>query len=557
MARRLDAYHFYEEEWDDYDDLYSQFEFEIPETFNIADYTCDRWDEGNSRVAVFADDLEGTEATCTFWQLRRAANRAANYMADQGVGAGDRVAVTGAQKAETLVGHLAAWKLGAVSVPLSALFGTEGLRYRLTDAEVGVFVVDETTIDSLRKVEGDVDTLDVVLTVGDVDPMDGETMLWDAVEDYSPDRETLQTDPEDTASILYTSGTTDEPKGVVLPHQVILGALPSFMCGHCNCQGEGVLWMPVEWSWAGFYAPIVTNLFYGSPVVAYDREEFEPEKAFEIIEKYGVNRGMFPPTALRMMMQVENPTERFDVTSYESMVLGGEEIGERVLEWVDRVFDGTAINSAFGQSEALMFIGECQAMGVDHHEGKVGRPYPGHDVAIVNPETAELTVETGEIGEIALRSEENPVVFTEYLHLPEKTDRKIRNGWLLSEDLGAEHEDGYISFESRKDDVIISSGRRLGPGEIEDTLASHDAIVDAGVIGVPDDQRGEVPKAFVAPTEQATPGKALEDNLRQYVKDELAQYEYPHEFEFVEELPTTTTGKKQRAELRKRDGVEQ
>ena len=554
MARRLDAYHFYEEEWEDYDDLYEQFEFEIPEPFNIAEYICDRWDEGNTRVAVFADDLAGTEETYTFWQLRRAANRTANYLADQGVGVGDRVAVTGAQKAETLVGHLAAWKLGAVSVPLSALFGTEGLRYRLSDADVRAFVVDETSIDTLRAVRDDVDGLDVVLPVDDVEPQSDETMLWDAVADYSADRETRRIDPEHTASILYTSGTTGDPKGVVLPHQIILGALPSFMCGHCNVQGEGVLWMPVEWSWAGFYAPIVTNLFYGSPVVAYDREEFEPEKAFEIIEKYGVNRGMFPPTALRMMMQVDEPAERYDVTSYESMVLGGEEIGETVLEWVDRVFGGTAINSAFGQSEALMFIGECQALGIDHHEGKVGRPYPGHEVAIVDPETAEPTVDTGEI---AVRYEGNPGVFTEYLHLPKKTAAKVRNGWLLSEDLGATHEDGYISFESRKDDVIISSGRRLGPGEIEDALVGHNAVVDAGVIGVPHDERGEVPKAFVELTDDATPGPELEATLRQYVKDELAAYEYPRAFEFVASLPKTTTGKKQRSELRTREGLEQ
>jgi acetyl-CoA synthetase len=556
MARRLDTYHFYEEEWADYDELYEAFEFEIPATFNIAEYVCDRWVEGNSKVALFADDLRGTEQTYTFWQLRRAADRMANFLAAEGIGEGDRIGVTGAQKPETLIAHLAAWKLGAVSVPLSSLFGRTGLRYRIADAGMKAFVVDETAIDTLREVRDDLEDLEHVLPIDGETARDDEVAFWDAVTDHPPERETVDADSEQLASILYTSGTTGDPKGVKLPHQIILGALPSFMCGHCNVQGKGVLWLPAEWSWVAFFAPVVTNLFYGSPVVAYDRDQFEPEKAFELIEKYGINRGMFPPSALRMMMQVEDAEERYDVTSYESMVVGGEEIGETVIDWVDRVFGGTAINAAFGQSEAIMFLGECHALGVEHREGKLGRPYPGYEVAIVDPETAEPTVPTGEVGEIALGAEGNPGIFTGYLDAPEKTAAKRRKGWLLSEDLGVAHEDGYVSFTSRKDDVIISSGYRIGPGEIEDVLVAHDDVVDAGVIGVPDDERGEVPKAFVELVDGATPGPDLEGRLRQHVKTELAKYEYPREVAFVEHLPRTTTGTTQRADLRDREGLD-
>jgi acetyl-CoA synthetase len=185
----------------------------------------------------------------------------------------------------------------------------------------------------------------------------------------------------------------------------------------------------------------------------------------------------------------------------------------------------------------------------------MGLAAPGFEVTVVDPETAEPTVEPGEVGEIAIRYEDNPICFKEYWKKPEKTAGKVRNGWLLTEDLGTVDEDGYFSFEARKDDVIISSGYRIGPEEIEDSLASHEAVADAAVIGVPHEERGEIPKAFVVLAEGQEPGDELRSALMDHVKDRLAKYEYPREVEFVDELPRTTTGKVRRQSLREREGI--
>jgi acetyl-CoA synthetase len=184
----------------------------------------------------------------------------------------------------------------------------------------------------------------------------------------------------------------------------------------------------------------------------------------------------------------------------------------------------------------------------------VGRPGPGFDVRIVDPETGRPTVEPGEIGEIAVRYENNPICFTEYWHRPEATEAKVQNGWLLTEDLGAMDDDGYVTFKSRKDDVIISAGYRIGPEEVEECIADHPKIADSAVIGVPDQERGEVPKAFVILTEGET-ADGISQQVKQHVKDRLAKYEYPREIEIVADLPKTTTGKVDRSALKDREGL--
>lgn len=187
---------------------------------------------------------------------------------------------------------------------------------------------------------------------------------------------------------------------------------------------------------------------------------------------------------------------------------------------------------------------------MEFREGTMGKPAIGHEVAIVDVDSAEPIQEPDTVGEIAVRYEGNPVCFKEYLNEPEKTAAKRQNSWHLTEDLGRMDADGYIVFEGRKDDVIISAGYRIGPTEIEESLASHDAVVDAGVIGVPDEERGEVPKAFVVLADDVTGDETLSKELRHHVRDRLAKYEYPREIEFIDELPKTATGKLQREQLR-------
>jgi len=552
---RLDAYHFYEEEWSSYEELLDAFEWEVPEAFNMASYLCDRWADGSERRAVLSDGGDEPTETYTFDRLCEHANSLANYLRDRGVERGDRVGINMRQRAENVIGHVACWKLGAVSVPLSTLFGRDAVSYRLSDASAVACLVDGSNIETVRGVVDDVESLETVITTGDVTPIDGETNLQKAVTTVSGAFETVETNAEDDAIIIYTSGTTGNPKGVRHAHRVLLGNLPVFVTGFCNLElnDDDVFWTPSEWAWvATLFDVVFPALFYGSPVVAHTADEkFDPETAMALIERHEVTNYFAPPTALRMMEQLSDPG-RWDVSSVRLIPSGGESLGESIVEWAHDVFEGAVIHEAYGQTEANLIVSDCAKL-LDTPPGKIGRAGPGHEVAIVDSETAEATIDSGDVGEIAVRYEDDPICFKEYWRNSERTAEKVKNGWLLTEDLGTMDDDGYLEFVSRKDSVIISSGYKIGPVEIEEALAANPAVADAGVIGVPDDERGQVPKAFVVLAKDFDPSENLEATLKQDVRDRLAAYEYPRYIEFVDDLPKTTSGKVKRATLEARE----
>lgn len=553
VAPKLDTYHFHETDWDSYEQLSESFEWEIPEEFNVATYTCDRWAEiAPDRPALYIRDDPHEQGTYTFGELQSAANRLANFLESRGVERGDRIGVNVPQKPEAVIGHLAAWKLGAVSVPLSTLFGTDGLRYRLNDSGATACLIDEATIDTYRSVAEDLNELETVLTVGDVTPQvdTGEIDLWEAVDDESDAFDTVTTGAEDALTIFYTSGTTGNPKGVHHAHRMLLGHLPLFSSWFISLEmtEDDVYWTPASWTWMGGLGIVVLPaMFYGLPTVGWNKQ-FEGADVFGLIEEFNITNYWIPPTALRMMMQEEEVAEQHDVSTVRTITSGGESLGTTIIDWVKETFEGADIHEGYGQTEANMVVGGNEPLDAVRR-GKIGRAAPGQEIEILDPDTAEPTVETGEVGEIGIRYEGNPVCFKEYWNKPEKTDKKVKNGWLLTEDLGTLDEDGYLEFVSRKDDVIISSGYRIGPEEIEDSLTGHEAVADAGVIGVDDDQRGEVPKAYIQLADGYEPSDELTSELQQFVKDRLAKYEYPRQLEFIDELPKTATGKIRRNDL--------
>ena len=548
------AYQLHEKEWESYDQLYEAFKWEYPDELNTAEYVCDRWADDKGRVAIFAENAAGEERTYTFRQLRNRSNQLANYLEDQGIGLGDRVAINLPQTPEAMIAYLAIWKLGAISVALSTLYGRDAVRYRLDDSGAKAVIVHESNYENYRDARGGLD-IQTTLAVGDV--TDDESVDFRAViNDSSRSFETAATRPRDDAMLFYTSGTTGDPKGVLHGHRLLLGMLPTFILRDANkeIQEEDVHWHVGDWMWMGALTSVpLPAMYYGRPVLAYDGRGFDPERAFELIEKYELTNCSIPPTGLRMMMQVDDPIERYDLNSVRLVTSGGEAVGSDITNWVSEVFEGAAVHRGFGQTEAHSFVADCTAL-FEPREDTMGRPMPGHEVNILDPETAE-PIGASEIGEIGLRYEQNPCCLTEYWKIPERTAEKIKNGWLRTGDLGEMDEDGYISFHSRKDDVIISAGYRIGPEEIEESLAHHPAVADAGVIGIPDDVRGEVPKAFVRLADDYNPEDRLAKELQEYVKDRLAKYEYPREIEFLEKLPLTTTGKIRRSELREREGL--
>ena len=482
----------------------------------------------------------------------------------RGVDLEDRVGILLANAVEYPVVDVGVTRAGATRVPLNPQCTASELAFLLDDAGARTVICDAPRVDALATAAGDVASLERVLVVGR-DVADGlpdrglEWLRYEDVLDGPTDAPTPPTPaPDDVAGQFYTGGTTGDPKGVLHGHRFLLGQLPCFITtfSAMDVKGEDVYWMPMEWAWVGIFNMVFCPFYYGRPVVAYERREFVPEKAFEIIEKYGVTSFLSVPTALRMMEQHDDVADEHDVSSVRVVPSGGEEVGQSIVDWAAETFDGATIQKAYGQTEANIIIGDCTEL-TDYREGKMGRAAPGHEVEIVDPETAEVIEEPEEPGEIAVRYENDPVCFKEYWNEPEKTASKRKNGWHLMEDLGTKNEDGYFGFVSRKDDVILSSGYRVGPEEVEESVVSHDAVADCGVIGIPHDTRGQVPKAFVVLNEEEEPSEELKEDLQEYVKQNLAKYEYPREIEFVDELPKNPVGKLRRTDLREREGVAQ
>ncbi|WP_327053073.1 AMP-binding protein [Halomicrococcus gelatinilyticus] len=528
-----------------------EFEWSVPDDYNAAHDLLRKHDDPKGQVALFQAYPDGRRETYTFHDLDVRSNQVANALASMGVGFGDRVAVALPQKPANPITHLACWKLGAVSVPLSVLFGEEALGYRLSDSGTKVAVVDESVRETLDAVRDDCPDLDHVVEV-DGDAEGDARAFEDVYAGESRRCDLADTGPETPAIIIYTSGSTGPPKGALHPHEAWLGHCPAYqMYFERDVVGKTVAWTPADWAWIGALGDLVFPAWhYGRPVVGYPMGKFDPEEAFEIIEEFGVTDTFLPPTAIRMMMEVDAPDERYDL-DLDAISSGGEPLTPEILDWADEALSGVTVNEIYGQTEANLLVSNCHDW-FEARPGSMGKPVPGHDVAIVDGETGE-ELPRGEVGQIAVRNPTEPAIFTEYWQNPEKTESVRVGDWHLTGDLAVQDEEGYVWFKSRDDDLIITSGYRVGPGEVESAILEHEAVEQVGVVGVPDDRRGEIIKAFVQTVPGVDGDDALRAAIRDLVRDQLAKYEYPREIEFVERLPQTTTGKIQRRRLRERE----
>ncbi len=537
-----------------YESAREGFTWEFPPEYNIA-RDCLRKHEATDRVALYQAYPDGRRESYTFAELDERSNQLAHALAARGVGRGDRVAVVVPQKPANPLTHLACWKLGAVSVPLSVLFGPDALDYRLQDSDACALVADASMLAVVREVREACPSLDTVIAV-DADTPGEDIERFERVGTDEPTTyDIAETDAGTPAVILYTSGSTGPPKGVLHGQGLWAGHCPAFCMYFEQSPFEGVYWTPADWAWIGALGDLVFPAWhYGRPVVGYPMEGFDPETAFELCAEFDVTDTFLPPTAIRMLMGVEEPTERYDL-SLQAICSGGEPLTPEILDWADEELSGVVVNELYGQTEANLLVANCREW-FPAQAGSMGKPVPGHEVTVVDPETGE-ELPDGEVGMIAVTREGDPVVFQEYWNEPEKTAAASVTGpdgteYHLTEDLGYRDRDGYFWFKARDDDVIITAGYRVGPGEVESAILEHPAVEQVGVVGVDDETRGEVIKAFVHPVADATGDDQLRTEIRKQVKQRLAKYEYPRDIAFVEELPTTTTGKIQRRKLRER-----
>jgi acetyl-CoA synthetase len=532
-----------------YDELYRSWRWDVPERLNIAQVCCGRWAQDRSRFALYWEDESGETAKYTFWDVQREANRLSNALAALGVRRGDRVALILPQRPEMAIAYMAIFQMGAIALPLSHLFGPEALEYRMEFAGASVALVEPTTIANLWATKSKLSHLKHVIGVGGARES-GVHVYEDLIEKGSSEFKIENTSSNDPALIIYTSGTTGPPKGALEAHRLILGNIPGFVYSHDFFPQPGdMFWSPADWAWAGgLMDALLPSWYFGMPILGY-RGRFDPERAYHLLEKYGVRNSFLFPTALKQMMKaVPEPKRKYDL-DLRSIMSAGESVGVTVIEWAREQL-GVTINEMFGQTEINYVVGNCQAAW-PVKPGSIGRPYPGHQVAILDETGKE--VPRGELGEIAVRKNDDPVFFLEYWKNPDATREKFIGDWGCTGDQGRMDEDGYLWYQGRSDDVIKSSGYRIGPAEIESCIVKHPAVANAAVIGKPDADRGHIVKAFIVLQPGRAGTQALIDEIQAHVRGRLAPYEYPREIEFIDALPMTTTGKVQRKELRKRE----
>ncbi len=527
-----------------YEQIYTSFRWNIPARYNIAADVCDRHAADPGKIALIDEEEDGKTWRMTFREIQRKANQLANLLVSLGLVKGDRVMLLLGQNPWTAIAHVACWKAGFVSVPVSTLFAADAVAYRLNHVAVRVVITDVANLEKLTQARMSAPETEHVYVIDGRGPEARSlTASLEGARDTFTNVDTAANDP---AFLNFTSGTTGNPKAALQAHRSMLGHLPGAeFCLDFFPQPGDVMWSPADWAWlAGLMDVLMPAWYHGVPVLTFRAPRFDPEQAFTKIGRHKVRTTLLVPTMLRLMRQVPDPVGRFGV-ELRAVYSGGESVGKELIEWGAEVLK-ISINEVFGQTECNLVLGS-NASVMPIRPGSIGRAVPGHVTAIVDD--AGQKQPPGTIGNIAFRSPD-PVMMLEYWRNPDATREKYADGWLISGDLGMCDEDGYFWFQGRADDVITSGGYRIGPSEIEDALALHPAVVMAAAIGVPDPVRTKSIKAFVVLKEGFRTSPGLVDEIRNFVREHLARHEVPRDVEFVDALPMTTTGKILRRVLR-------
>lgn len=539
-----------------YEKLHAEFRWKVPGDFNIADVCCTRWARDTpDAVAIHWEHESGEHADFTFADLHHNANRLANALRKLGVERGDRVAIVMPQRFETAVSHVALYRLGAIAMPLSMLFGPEALEYRLNDSASRIALVDESGIANLLAARPACPALEHVVAVGAAQGQ-GDLDWTDALRRESDRSAPVPTTGDDAAMLIYTSGTTGPPKGALIPHRALVGNLPGFVASHnWFPQDDAVFWSPADWAWTGgLMDALLPSLYFGRPIVGY-QGRFAAETSFALMQRHRVTHTFLFPTALKAMMKaVPDPREVYRL-KLRAIMSAGEAVGDAVFAYChDKL--GVVVNEMFGQTEMNYIVGNSSKVW-PARPGSMGRPYPGHRVAVIDDDGNECP--RGTPGDVALHRRDihgdpDPIFFLGYWNNDKATAAKFTgdpsNSWCRTGDMAVMDADGYLWYHGRSDDVFKAAGYRIGPSEIENCLVKHPAVANAAVVPKPDAERGAVVKAYVVLAAGFAGDDALVTQLQQHVRGKLAPYEYPKEIEFIAALPMTTTGKVQRRVLR-------
>jgi len=524
------------------EDYNKNLHFKIPENFNFAYDVMDAWaTEAPEKTAIIWTNDEGEERITSFCMLKEETDQVASYLQMLGIGQGDKVMLILKRRYEWWLAMLALHKLGAIVIPATHMLTRHDIIYRNNRASVkAIICVGEEYV--LSQVEAAMDespTVETLVSVGPVVPKGFHD--WQREVGYAPPfvKPKHPNDNEDTMLMYFTSGTSGEPKMVAHDFLYALGHLTTGVFWH-NLKEDSIHLTVADTGWGkAVWGKFYGQWFAGATVFVFDHEKFTAEKIMRQIEKYHITSFCAPPTIYRFMIRED--FSKYDLSSLRYCCTAGEALNPAVFDQFKKL-TGITIYEGFGQTETTMTLGTMPWM--KPKPGSMGMPNAQYDIDLIRADGTPC--EDGEKGEIVVRK---------YYRDPELTHEAWHDGIYHTGDVAWRDEDGYYWFVGRTDDVIKSSGYRIGPFEVESALMTHPAVVECAITGVPDEIRGMVVKATVVLGKEwkDKAGDELVKELQNHVKHETAPYKYPRIIEFVDELPKTISGKIRRVEIRQKD----
>ena len=539
----------------DNEDYTRNLQFIVPENFNFAYDVMDRWAaEAPDDNAIMWVSETGEEKEITFLQLKEESDRAASYLMSLGIGRGDMVMLILKRRYEFWIATIALHKIGAIAIPATHMLTTQDIVYRNNKASIkGIICVGEDyVLTQVKNAMPQSPTVEVLASIGPKVPEGFHDWRKEVCEAPAFVRPAFVNTNDDIMLVYFTSGTSGEPKMVAHDFTYPIGHIPTGVFWH-NLHRGSIHLTVADTGWAkAAWGKLYGQWFAGATVFVYSHEKFNALKLLKVMEHYKVTSFCAPPTVYRFL--IHEDLSQFDLSSLEHCTTAGEALNPSVFERF-KAITGITLSEGFGQTETTMTLGTMP--WTTPKPGSMGIPNPQYDIALLRPDGTPCN--DNENGEIVVRTPNGKPIglFKEYYNDPQLTHEVWHDGHYHTGDVAYRDQDGYYWFVGRTDDVIKSSGYRIGPFEVESALMSHPAVVECAITGVPDDLRGMVIKATVviSKTWHGVTGDALVKELQEHVKHITAPYKYPRIVEFVEELPKTISGKIRRVEIREKDNA--
>lgn len=530
----------------------AEIEIYIPEDANIYAMTVGKQlAEGRADAPAMIFDRGGNQLErWSFGQIDDAATALAAHLRLLGYGRGDPIGIHTGMRPETAIAHMAVCKLGGVAVTLSQLYGPDALAHTLNHCGARCLLTTESGWAGLRPYAPalfpELEHVLVSETTGPENDL-GDILAGPAPEGFVPE----YTGADDVALLMYTSGSTGMPKGIRHGHRVLASYVPSISLFFDLSMHDvdAVFWSPSDWAWVGGLLDMLFPAWLAGRPVVTSEARFNADWAYAFIARHKVTHTFLAPTAIKRLAQTPNPREDYDL-ALRVICTGGEALAADTLAWAENRL-GVVCNEFYGMTEVNHLIGNCARL-YPRKPGSMGVAYPGHKVYLVDAEGRE--VPDGEPGEIVTPATA-PTRYLGYLNNAEKEAELLLGDWMRTHDLAVRDSDGYFWYKGRLDDLIKSSGFRIGPAEIEECLLAHPAVAEAAVIGKPDPERGQIVKAFVRPAKFVRACPELVKELQEHVRTRLASYKAPREIDFVDGFEMTSSGKINRKLLRARETV--